>query len=69
MCISTDKSFAVFWNSFLSLYHFWVQKRKNQRFEEKKGVGARFIELNCRWLQTGQADLKKHPTLEFLRFF
>ena len=75
MCISIDLSLAVFWNSFLSLYGFWVQKCKNQRFEENKVFGALFIELNCRWLQTGLADLKKHQTLEillmtdFLRFF
>ena len=51
--------FSGVWNSFLSLYSFSVQKCKNQRFEENKGIGALFIDLNCRWLQTGLADLKK----------
>ena len=27
---------------------------------------AVFIEMKCRWLQTGLADLKKHQTLEIL---
>ena len=54
---------------------FLVQKCKTQRFEENNGFGVLFIELNCRWLQTGLADLKTHQTLEillmtdFLRFF
>ena len=64
MCIVMDLSYTVFWKSFLSLYDFWVQKCKNQLFEENKRLSAVYIEFKYRWLQTCLVDLKKHQTLD-----
>ena len=35
-----DKSIAMLWNSFLSLYGFWVEKIVSEHFEDNKGFGA-----------------------------
>ena len=34
--------------------------------EKKKILSAFVIDLKCRWLQSGQADLEKHQTHAFL---
>ena len=68
------RQFSSVPNSFLSLHSFLVEKSsaKINFFEEKKkGLECSFffIELKCRWLQVGLADLKKtttHRTFEFL---
>ena len=46
----------VFLKRFPSPHNFGVQKAKDQRFEENKGFEFSFIELKCKWLQTGLAD-------------
>ena len=61
-----DESLALLWNSFPALYGSWVQKCKNESFEENKGFWCSFLKLKYRWLQTGQANLKQHQT--FLNF-
>ena len=51
---------------FLSLYGFWVQKCKNKRFEENKGLGfSFFFKLKHRCLQHDLANLKNQTFLKF----
>ena len=75
MCILIGKTLAVFRNCCLSLHSFLVKNAKLAFFEEKKVLSVVFIELKCRLLQTGLADLKKHQTsvfflrVDFLRIF
>ena len=75
MCILIGISLAVFWNCCLSPYSFLVKNAKIAFFEEKRVLSVVFIELKCRWLQTGLADLKNHQTnviflrVDFLRIF
>ena len=38
---------------------------KNDLFE-KKGLSAVLVELKCKWLQTGRADLEKHQKFGIL---
>ena len=50
----------------LSQHNFWVQKCKNQLFEENKRFECSFIELKFRCLQNPSRRLEKHQTLDFL---
>ena len=38
----------------------------NRLFWRKMGLSSFFIDLKCRWLQSGLANLEKHQTLAFL---
>ena len=52
--------------SFLSFYSFWVQKSKNQIFEENTGFASSFVfELKYRWFQIRLADMKNTKPLNF----
>ena len=43
MGIVMDLCKSVFWKNFLSLHDFWVQKCKNQLFEENKRFECSFF--------------------------
>ena len=66
MCILMGKSLAVFRGSCFSINSFWVKNAKIDCFGEKIILSAFLIDLKCRWLPAGLADLKKHQTLAFL---
>ena len=38
---------------------FWFKMQKLHFLKKKRVLSVVFIELKCRWLQTGLADLKK----------
>ena len=40
--------------------------QKSTALEKKMILNAFLIDLKCRWLQSGLADLAKHQTLSFL---
>ena len=75
MCIVMNQRKAVFCNSFLSLHDFWVQKCKNQIFEEKKRFECSFYQIQVHVIAILPSRLEKHQTLDillmtdFLRFF
>ena len=60
MCISFGKTLAVFRNYCLSQH-----SKKTYFFLRKKVFSVVFIELKCRWLQTGLADLESTKHLYF----
>ena len=60
------KNLAVFWDSCFSLHSFWVENAKNRLFLRTNDLRAFLIDLKCRWLQPGLADLEKHKILPFL---
>ena len=64
--ILIGKKIAVFRDSCFSLHSFKVENAKIDCFGEKMILSAFLIELRCRWLQSGLADLEKHQTLAFL---
>ena len=66
MCILMGKSLAVFRDSCFSLHSFQVENAEIDCFGEKMILCAFLIDLKCRWLQSGLADLEKHLTLAFL---
>ena len=66
MCILIGKNFAVFRDSCFLLNNFRLKMQKTNVLEKKKILGAFLIDLKCRWLQSGLADLEKHQTLAFL---
>ena len=63
MCISMDK-----FSGALEKFSFFLRILGSKNAEENKGLGCSFIELKCRWLQTGLANLKKKDTIH-LKFY
>ena len=60
MCILIGISLAVFRNCCLSLKNCLVKNAKIVFLKKKGFLSVDFIELKCRWLKTGLADLKKN---------
>ena len=52
--------------SFLSLHNFWVQKCKNQRFEENKRFECSFYQIQVQVITNLPSRLEKHQTLDIL---
>ena len=71
MCILIGKSLALFYNSFLLIQSFGVIIQKSTFFEKLDLSVVFFIELKCRWLQTGLHDSKntKQLKIAYGRFF
>ena len=66
LCILIGKSLAVFR---AAVFHSIVFRLKMQKLTfvlEKMILSAFLIDLKCRWLQSGLADLEKHQTLASL---
>ena len=51
--------------SFPPQVFFWLKMQHSHFFEDKRVLHVVFIELKCRWLQTGQADLENTKYLYF----
>ena len=66
MCIVMDSSYAVFQKSFLTLHDFWVQKCKNQIFEENKRFECSFYRIKVHVIANLPSRLKRHQTLDIL---
>ena len=66
MCIVMGNSLAVFRDCCFSCHRFFVKNAKIDCFGEKIILTAFLIDVKCRWLQSGLADLEKHQTLAFL---
>ena len=68
MCILMGKTLAVFQDCCFALHSFKIKngEKKSTVLEKKMILSAFLIELKCRWLQSGLADLEKYQTLAFL---
>ena len=66
MCIVMHLSLAVFWKSFLSLHDLWVQKCKNQLFEENKHFECSLYRIKVQVIANLPSRLEKHQTLDIL---
>ena len=51
---------------FLSLHDFWVQKCKNQLFEEKKRFECSFNRIQVQVIENLPSRPEKHQTLDIL---
>ena len=60
------KNLAVFWDSCFSLHSFLGRKCKNRLFLRKNDFEGIFDQFECKWLESGLADLEKHKILPFL---
>ena len=49
-----------------SLHDFWVQKCKNQIFEEKNGFECSFYQIQVQVIANLPSRLEKHQTLDIL---
>ena len=56
----------VLWKSFLSLHDFWVQKCKNQLFEENKRFECSFYRNQVQVIVNLPSRLEKYQTLDIL---
>ena len=56
----------MFWDSCFSHHGFGLKMQKSTVFEKKMILKTFLIDLKCRWLQSGLADLEKHKILSFL---
>ena len=66
MCIVMNYIKAVFWKSFLSLHDIWVQKCKNQIFEENKRFECNFYQIQVQVIANMPSRLEKRQTLDIL---
>ena len=57
---------SVVWKGFLSLYGFWVQKCKNQLFEENKRFECSFYRIQEQVIANQPNRLEKHQTVDIL---
>ena len=56
----------MFLKSFLSLHDFWVQKCKNQIFEENKRFECRFYQIQVQVVANLPSRLENRQTLDIL---
>ena len=66
MCILMGKSLVVFRDSCFHSSVFSLKMQNIDCFLRKMILSAFLIDLKCRWLQSGLADLEKQQTLAFL---